>query len=89
MKEEYVKIRLIYYGSVKKPNQMEEYVSVSSNLAEGIKEIKVMLAERYSLKHSYITMINDVPLTRILKEDTERRLLPEDVVKIIPMSSGG
>lgn len=89
MKEEYVRIRLVYYGFAKKPNQMEEYVSVSSNLAEGVKEIKAMLAERYSLNHSYITMINDVPLTRILKVDAERRLLPEDVIKIIPMSSGG
>jgi hypothetical protein len=89
MNDDRVEVLVVYYGPSVNGKQIEEYFTVSAELARGIQQIKEIITSKYSLEFSYMTMINDVPLTRVLKEDKKKRLLQDDIIRIIPMISGG
>jgi hypothetical protein len=89
MNDDRVEVLVVYYGPSVNGKQIEEHFTVSAELATGIQQIKEIITSKYSLEFSYMTMINDVPLTRVLKEDKKKRLLQDDIIRIIPMISGG
>jgi len=88
---EKVQVVVLYYGylsDIIKCNN--ENLLVSSDFEKGIQQIKDMLEEQYALKRgSYITMINDIPLVQMQKNKLKNQLTKTDVIKIIPLISGG
>ncbi len=91
MDNEQVQVVVLYYGHIiNLTKQSKEILVVSAELQYGIQEIKSILAKRYDLRSGcYITMINDIPLVRIQKDRIKKRLFKSDVIKIIPLISGG
>jgi len=84
------KLTIEFYGHfidrVKSPSIT---VEVSSVLPKGLEEIKAYLFTVYHIESGYMIRINQESMSQRLKKHEDPSLTERDVVKIIPVISGG
>jgi len=85
-----VKLTVEFYGyfidRVKSPAVK---VAVSSDLQKGVEEVKTFLFNAYQIESGYMIRINQESMSQRLKRNAEPLLTETDVIKIIPVMSGG
>lgn len=85
-----VEVTIEYYGYFKTKTRNDfEKLKVPLNLKKGIEDIKRYLHLSYGIHEGYITLINNESLTRVINKNHKTELFKNDVIKIIPVASGG
>lgn len=88
--EESVEVVVEFYGYFAGvAGKKSEKVTVSSCTKEGFEEIKRYLSEKYSINQGFMLMVNNESIIGILKRGEHTILTKDDVLKIIPVFSGG
>lgn len=85
-----VKLTIELYGhfidQVRSPTVTAE---VSPELPKGVEEVKTILSTSYHIESGYMIRINQESMAQRLKRNAEPSLTEKDVIKIIPVMSGG
>lgn len=90
MENKKVLLTIEYYGHFQMQTQCNvEKLEVPANLKTGIGKVKDYLSLNYAINQGYIIFVNNDNLIRLLKTDETESLFETDVIKIIPVASGG
>lgn len=85
-----VKLTIEFYGHfVDRVKGTAVMVDVSSALPKGMEEIKSFLIETYNIESGYMIRINHESMAQRLRKNGNTSLSEKDVIKIIPVISGG
>lgn len=85
-----VKLTIEFYGHfIDRVKSPAITVEVSSVLPKGLEEIKSYLFTAYQMESGYMIRINQESMSQRLKKYEDPSLTEKDIVKIIPVISGG
>lgn len=90
MDEKQVIISIEYHGHfIVQAHKKSEELTVYDDFQQGIDQIKCHLKLNYAIESGFMTLINNMSLCRLIKENPKIVFEKNDIVQIIPIASGG
>ncbi|MEL7655000.1 MAG: hypothetical protein AAGU75_03720 [Bacillota bacterium] len=85
-----VKVTIEFYGHfIDKAKTPAVTTEVSSALPKGLEEIKAFLFVTYNIESGYMIRINHESMAQRLRKNVNTSITENDIIKIIPVISGG